>query len=98
MERRGVRIGGKISAERGVAGIIYVSGLHADSTTDPKRYVTLRERGLPIVLINGYLEGVEAPFISNDDVASMDLALSHLVALGHKTIGLAVVGSFITSS
>jgi DNA-binding LacI/PurR family transcriptional regulator len=76
--------------ERGVAGIIYVSGLHADSTTDPKRYVTLRQRGLPIVLINGYIEGVDAPFISNDDVASMDLALSHLVAQGHTTIGLAV--------
>lgn len=76
--------------DRGVAGIIYVSGLHADSTTDPIRYRTLRERGLPIVLINGYLEGVDAPFISNDDVASMDLALSHLVAQGHKNIGLAV--------
>jgi len=76
--------------ERGVAGIIYVSGLHADSTTDPQRYVGLRKRGLPIVLINGYLEGVDAPFISNDDVASMDLALGHLVALGHKDIGLAV--------
>jgi len=67
-----------------------VSGLHADSTSDPERYVTLRERGLPIVLINGYIDGVDAPFISNDDVASMDLALSHLVALGHKDIGLAV--------
>jgi len=76
--------------ERGVSGIIYVSGQHADSTSDPKRYVTLRERGLPIVLINGYLEGVDAPFISNDDVASMDLALSHLVAQGHRDIGLAV--------
>src|SRR5450756_2959972 len=76
--------------ERGVAGIIYVSGLHADSTTDPERYVVLRERGLPIVLINGYIEGVDAPFISNDDVASMDLAPSHPVALGHKQIGLAV--------
>ena len=76
--------------DRGVAGIIYVSGLHADSTSDPQRYIALRERGLPIVLINGYIEGVDAPFISNDDVAAMDLALSHLVALGHKDIGLAV--------
>lgn len=76
--------------ERGVSGIIYVSGQHADSTCDPQRYVTLRERGLPIVLINGYLEGVDAPFISNDDVASMDLAVSHLVAQGHRDIGLAV--------
>jgi DNA-binding LacI/PurR family transcriptional regulator len=76
--------------DRGVAGIIYVSGLHADSSTDPQRYVKLRERGLPIVLVNGFLEGIDAPFISNDDVASMELALTHLVHLGHTRIGLAV--------
>jgi len=76
--------------ERGVSGIIFVSGLHADSTTDPSRYVSLRKRGLPIVLVNGYLDGIDAPFISNDDVASMDLAVSHLAALGHQRIGLAL--------
>ena len=76
--------------DRGVAGIIYVSGLHADSSTDPQRYVALRDRGLPIVLVNGFLEGIDAPFISNDDVASMELALTHLVHLGHTQIGLAV--------
>ncbi|HEX8971252.1 LacI family DNA-binding transcriptional regulator [Oryzihumus sp.] len=76
--------------DRGVAGIIYVSGLHADSSTDPQRYIKLRERGLPIVLVNGFLEGIDAPFISNDDVASMELALTHLVHLGHTRIGLAV--------
>ena len=43
--------------DRGVAGIIYVSGQHADTTTDAERYVTLRERGLPIVLVNGYHRG-----------------------------------------
>ena len=61
--------------DRSVAGIIYVSGLHANTTTDPNRYVTLRDRGLPIVLVNGYIDGVDAPFISNDDVASMDLSI-----------------------
>lgn len=76
--------------DRGVAGIIYVSGQHADTTTDPDRYVRLRERGLPIVLVNGYVEGIDAPFISNDDVASMDLAVSHLAHLGHTEIGLAL--------
>ena len=76
--------------DRGVAGIIYVSGLHADATADPERYRRLRERGLPIVLVNGYHEGIDAPFISNDDVASMELALTHLVQLGHKQIGLAI--------
>lgn len=76
--------------ERGVSGIIFVSGLHADSTANPARYQALRQRGLPIVLVNGFIEGVDAPFISNDDVASMELAVAHLVSLGHRRIGLAV--------
>jgi len=76
--------------ERGVSGIVFVSGLHADSTADPERYQQLRRHGLPIVLINGYLDGVDAPFISNDDAASMELAVTHLVSLGHTRIGLAI--------
>ncbi|MFN0282260.1 MAG: LacI family DNA-binding transcriptional regulator [Kineosporiaceae bacterium] len=76
--------------ERGVSGIVFVSGLHADSTADPGRYQALRRRGLPIVLVNGYTEDVDAPFISNDDVASMELAVGHLVSLGHTRIGLAL--------
>jgi DNA-binding LacI/PurR family transcriptional regulator len=76
--------------ERGVSGIVFVSGLHADSSSDPARYVALRRRGLPIVLVNGYIEGVDAPFVSNDDVTSMDLAVTHLVAQGHTRIGLAL--------
>ena len=47
--------------DRGVAGIIYVSGQHADTTTDPDRYVHLRDRGLPIVLVNGYMRGRRRP-------------------------------------
>ncbi|MDN5789817.1 MAG: LacI family transcriptional regulator [Micrococcales bacterium] len=76
--------------ERGVSGIIVISGMHADTTTDPRRYVMLRDRGLPLVLVNGYIDGVDVPFISNDDVASMGLSLEHLVSLGHREIGLAV--------
>jgi DNA-binding LacI/PurR family transcriptional regulator len=76
--------------DRGVAGIIYVSGQHADTRTDPSRYVHLRDRGLPIVLVNGFMPGIDAPFVSNDDEASMELSLNHLVHLGHQRIGLAV--------
>lgn len=76
--------------DRGVSGIIFLSGLHADATSDPARYRTLRERGLPIVLVNGPLPEVDAPFVSNDDVASMGLAVNHLVQLGHTEIGLAL--------
>ncbi|MEV4412990.1 LacI family DNA-binding transcriptional regulator [Catellatospora sp. NPDC049609] len=74
--------------DRQVSGIVFVSGLHADSTSDPERYRKLIARPLPIVLVNGYAEGIEAPFISCDDRAAGELAVSHLVALGHKRIGL----------
>lgn len=76
--------------DRGVAGIIFVSGLHADTTKEPDRYQRLLDRGLPIVLLNGYLPGLEAPFISTDDAAAMELAVRHLATLGHTQIGLAV--------
>ncbi|WP_020391607.1 LacI family DNA-binding transcriptional regulator [Kribbella catacumbae] len=75
--------------ERGVSGIIFVSGLHADTGTDHGRYQSLVERNLPVVFVNGWLPGVEAPFISCDEYAAMELAVSHLVALGHKRIGFA---------
>ncbi len=76
--------------DRGVAGIIFVSGLHADSTASHERYSALVERGLPIVLVNGYAPGVDAPFISDDDTAAMELAVAHLTSMGHRRIGLAV--------
>lgn len=74
--------------ERSVAGIIFVNGLHADTTADPERYRRLVARRLPIVLVNGYLEGIEAPFISPDEAVAAELAVAHLASLGHRRIGL----------
>ncbi len=76
--------------ERGVAGIIFVSGLHADTSADMERYAQLRGRGVPFVLINGFSDRVQAPFVSPDDRAAVDLAVTHLTALGHQRIGLAL--------
>lgn len=73
--------------ERNVSGIVFVSGLHADTTSDRSRYQRLVERRLPIVLVNGYAEGIEAPFISNDEHLAGQLAVGHLAALGHRRIG-----------
>ena len=73
--------------DRQVSGIVFVSGLHADTTADHERYRRLVQRPLPIVLINGYAEGLDAPFISCDDRLAGELAVSHLVALGHTRIG-----------
>ncbi len=76
--------------ERGVAGIIFISGLHADTTADMGRYERLRGNGVPFVLINGFSPKVRAPFVSPDDRAAMRLAVTHLGSLGHRRIGLAL--------
>ena len=76
--------------DRGVSGIIFVSGLHADTTADPQRYERLRGQGVPFVLINGYSERVRGAFVSPDDRAAMRLAVTHLRELGHQRIGLAL--------
>lgn len=76
--------------ERGVSGIVFVSGLHADSRSDRARYRRLADLGLPMVLINGYRPDIDVPCISNDDAAALDMAVGHLVSLGHRRIGLAV--------
>ncbi|WP_199807934.1 LacI family DNA-binding transcriptional regulator [Streptomyces sp. NRRL S-350] len=76
--------------DRGVAGIVFVSGLHADTTADHDRYARLAGRGVPFVLINGFSDRIDAPFISPDDRAAMWMAVQHLAELGHERIGLAV--------
>ncbi|MFG1924770.1 LacI family DNA-binding transcriptional regulator [Cryptosporangium sp. NPDC048952] len=80
----------EVLTERGVSGIVFVSGLHADSKADVERYNRLAARRLPIVLINGYQPGVAAPFLSTDDRAAIRQSVSHLVSLGHERIGLAM--------
>jgi alanine racemase len=74
--------------DRQVSGIIFISSLAADTTSDRSRYQRLLDRPLPIVLVNGYAAGLEAPFVSCDDRLAGDMAVTHLVALGHRRIGL----------
>lgn len=76
--------------DHGVAGMIFVSGLHADSSLDHARYGELVDQGLPIVLVNGHAPAIAAPSISTDEIEGVDLAVTHLVHLGHRRIGLAV--------
>ena len=74
--------------DRGVAAIIFISGYHADTRSGVERYLALRERKLPIALVNGYRPEVPAQFISHDDVAAMHLAVRHLLDLGHRRIAI----------
>lgn len=76
--------------DHGVAGILFVSGRHADMKADHERYKNLIARGMPVVFVNGYLDGLDAPFLSTDDHEAMRLSVSHLTQLGHTRIGLAI--------
>jgi len=76
--------------EHSVAGIIFVSGVHAVVGSDPARYQRLIDLKLPIVLVNGALAGLDAPSVSTDDVAAIELAVQHLEHMGHRRIGAAL--------
>jgi DNA-binding LacI/PurR family transcriptional regulator len=75
--------------ERDMAGLIVVSGAHADTNADLSRYQRLIDRHIPLVLVNGRAEGIDAVFVSDDDHEAMHLAVAHLTELGHERIGLA---------
>jgi DNA-binding LacI/PurR family transcriptional regulator len=44
---------------------------------------------MPLVLVNGAIDGLDVPTIANDDVAAIEMAIAHLTELGHVRIGLA---------
>ncbi|MET0589568.1 MAG: LacI family DNA-binding transcriptional regulator [Naasia sp.] len=77
-------------ASHGAKGVIVVSGMHADTHTDTARYDRLRDAGMALVLVNGQRPDLNAAFISVDDAAAVNIAVDHLVSLGHRRIGLAL--------
>ncbi len=76
----------RLLLKHNVAGIVFVGASYADAGPEYGR--ELRERRIPIVLINpaDLNEGVST--VSVDDEAAVDQAMAHLGALGHERIGL----------
>lgn len=73
---------------RGVAGLVFISGRHADYQADLSRYHELTRRSLPFVTINGARPEISAPDFSTGDDIGIRVALTHLQALGHTRIAL----------
>ncbi len=69
-----------------VAGIVFIGSSYADAGPDYGR--ELRDRKVPLVLINPADANDGASRVSVDDGAAVDQALAHLRALGHDRIGL----------
>jgi DNA-binding LacI/PurR family transcriptional regulator len=74
----------------GAEAIIVISGHHAQEQGPLEHYREITAAGIPLVLINGVREDLEAAFLSSDDEHAMRAVLTHLRDLGHQRVGLAV--------
>jgi DNA-binding LacI/PurR family transcriptional regulator len=74
--------------EHQVSGVIFSGGLYAQASADHEHYVRLRERGLPVVLVNAAYDDLGFPRISVDDRNAVEQAFTHLRFLGHERIGM----------
>ena len=75
---------------RQVAGVVFISGLHAVTGLDHSHYNELLERRLPLVAIDGISPDLDVACVSTDDAVAVTLAARHLTQLGHRRLGLAI--------
>ncbi len=71
-----------------VSGVIFAGGNYAQAAAEHEHYHRLRERGLPVVLVNAAIEDLGFPCVATDDMHAVDQAYKHLASLGHDNIGL----------
>jgi DNA-binding LacI/PurR family transcriptional regulator len=70
------------------SGVIFFGGAQAEINAPHAHFQTLRERGIPGVLVNAAVEHLGFPTVSTDDRVAAEIAFAHLRALGHERIGL----------
>jgi DNA-binding LacI/PurR family transcriptional regulator len=73
-----------------VSGVIFVGGLYAQQDAHHEHYRLLTERMLPTVLVNAAIDGLGFPRVVCDDAVAVELAIGHLVSLGHTKVGLVI--------
>ena len=71
-----------------VSGVVFAGGLYAQADAPHEHYRRLADRKLPVVLINAGIDDLSFPRVSCDDAVAVEQAMGHLVALGHRRIGL----------
>ncbi|MBX6383745.1 MAG: LacI family DNA-binding transcriptional regulator [Microbispora sp.] len=71
-----------------VSGMVFAGGQYAQADASHSHYRRVRERKLPTVLVNAAVEHLGFPQVSCDDVAAAEIALAHLMALGHSRVAM----------
>jgi LacI family transcriptional regulator, repressor for deo operon, udp, cdd, tsx, nupC, and nupG len=71
-----------------VSGVVFAGGTHAEADAPHDHYTELARRNLPVVLINAGIPELDFPSVSCDDAVAVEQAFGHLVALGHRRVGL----------
>jgi LacI family transcriptional regulator, repressor for deo operon, udp, cdd, tsx, nupC, and nupG len=71
-----------------VSGVIFAGGNYAQAAAEHEHYHRLRDRGLPVVLVNAAIDDLGFPCVATDDRHAVDQAYKHLASLGHDGIGL----------
>lgn len=68
--------------ERRVDGVIFTSGVMKD-----EHILRLKEEGIPIVLIEKFMQSSDTPAIVIDNLLAAKKAVKHLLSLGYKNVG-----------
>ena len=71
-----------------VSGVVFAGGQYAQADAPHEHYELLRERKLPAVLVNAAIDHLGFPHVSCDDTVAAEMAIGHLLALGHRRIGM----------
>ncbi|MFI9344140.1 LacI family DNA-binding transcriptional regulator [Streptomyces sp. NPDC052773] len=71
-----------------VSGVVFAGGLYAQADAPHDHYGLLAQRGIPVVLINAAVDGLDFPCVACDDAVAVEQSWRHLVSLGHERIGL----------
>ncbi len=70
-----------------VSGVVFAGGLYTQEAGSHEHYERLRDVKLPTVLVSAPVDGLGFPAVSCDDAVATQLAVRHLVQLGHTRIG-----------
>src|SRR4051794_30896784 len=73
--------------DRRVDGMIFISSEVAHLHGQHDHYAMLVAEGARIVLVNGSLPSLDIPSVGVDERAAGELAIQHLIGLGHERIG-----------